>query len=127
MYKDGKQISQPGLYSNVLGDMEAQNDTVIFDVKGLTRMMLAVDQTVDAGTATIVLEGSLDGTNWFSLNANLSEASFPAGNNKSVLVSLSDANAMPKLMQQIRITLSAVTGGGKYQAHVMGLQLEGYR
>jgi len=109
------------------GTMSAANDACIVDLTGMTNVSLYVNQTVDSGTATLIVEKSIDGINWASAHANLTEASFPVGNNKSFEVTLSDANGMPLLCKQARVTLSAYGASGIYTLVAAGTLVDGYR
>ena len=117
----------PTTDTGTAGIMDANGDIVIVSVEDLANISLFVNQIVDAGTCTIVMEKTVDGTNWASVAANLSEASFPAGNNTAKETTLSDSNGMALGAKQLRITLSAVAGGGTYTAGATGTQRWGYR
>src|ERR1041384_4185508 len=107
--------------------LDTAGDTMVADVRGLTNITMQVIQVNDAGTATINLEGTQDGTNWSTLATALTEASFPAGNNTAASTSLSNAAGMPTSFKQVRARLSAVTGGGTYSVSVSGQQMDTYR
>lgn len=125
----GKFIKIDGTFSvdtGTTGMLDTAADAKVFDVRDLTEISVYVDQLVDAGTCTILVEKSIDGTNW-ALAQSLAESDFPAGANKSKEVTLSDANGMATSAVQVRVTLSVVGGGGHYDAHVAGTQRPEYR
>ncbi len=109
------------------GTMDTANDACVVDLTGMTSVSLFVNQVTDSGTATLVVEKSIDGVNWASAHANLTEASFPAGNNKAFEVTLSDANGMPLMCKQARVTLSAYGASGVYTLVAAGTLVDGYR
>lgn len=105
------------------GLLDAVGDIAIFDVRHLTNIEVMVNQINDAGTVAIEIERSLDNTNWDPIT-QFTDASFPAGANKSQSVLLVDANGMPLLSRYVRVRVSAVAGGGTYTANVQGIRLE---
>lgn len=102
--------------------LDAAGDIATIDVRHMTNVEIYVTQVNDAGTCTIDIERTLDGTNWDPVG-QLTEASFPAGNNKAQSLLLVDANGMPMLAKQIRVKLTAVAGGGTYNCLAYGFQL----
>jgi hypothetical protein len=108
-----------GTDTGTTGKLDAAADNCNADIRDLDHVSVFVNQLTDAGTATILVEKTFDGVN-YSLVSTLTEASFPAGANKAVEVTLSDANGMPTRAVSVRVTLSAVAGGGAYSAHVAG-------
>lgn len=126
---NGKPVRRDGTFTTDTGTllvMDAANDRVVCDTQDLTHLECWVNQLVDAGTCTILVQKSIDGVNWVTI-ATLTEASFAAGNNLAVVTTLSDSNAMPVHAMQIRATLTAVAGGGTYSMSVFGRQLDMYR
>ena len=109
------------------GTMNAANDACVVDLTGMTGVSLYVNQVTDSGTVTLVVEKSIDGVNWASAHANLTEASFPAGNNKSFEITMSDANGMPLMCKQARVTVSAYGASGVYTLVAAGTLVDGYR
>jgi hypothetical protein len=64
--------------------------------------------TAHAGTFTVVVEKSVDGTNWAAV-ATKTEADFAvAYANDAVVITLSDANGMPLRAKQIKATMTAL-------------------
>lgn len=107
------------------GVLDTANDVLLCDVRELEGITIYVNQLVDAGTATILVQASVDGVNWATVtNGTLSEASFAAGANTAVIIGFSDARGMYLQAQQIRCLLSAVSGGGSYSFAVAGLLLK---
>ena len=108
------------------GIIDAAAEVLTCSVEDLDNIVVQVAQENDAGTATLHIEKTLDGTHWLQVGANLTEASFPAGNGTVVEVSLSDANGMPLPAKAIRLRASALASGGTYDVIVGGKQREGY-
>lgn len=107
--------------------LDAAADVAVLDVRHLTNIEIFVNQIVDAGTCTIDIARTIDGVNWDPVG-QFTEASFPAGANKSQSLLLVDANGMPLLAKQVRVTLTAVAGGGTYTVTGYGATLrEGER
>lgn len=124
----GKFINVPGSYTTDAGTaalLDTANDRVVFDVQGLDNVEIYLDQINDAGTTTLTVEATIDGTNW-ALITTKADTDFAAGANKSVRITDSDAHGMWIASKQVRVTLTAVTGGGTYNAHCAGIQREGY-
>lgn len=109
------------------GVLDTDGDVAIVDVSDLTNISLYANQLTDDGNVTLTLEKSIDGTNWAPLGSALTQASFAAGANKAVEVSLSDSNGMPLRTKQIRATVSGKTGTGTYSILAVGSQVEGFR
>ncbi len=109
------------------GELLATNDVVQVSLEDLNQVTILVNQEHDAGTCTIMCELSYDGTNFLSLHADLTEASFAAGDGVALVVgTLSDANGMPTRAKTARFTASAIAGGGKYTVSAVGRQVLGY-
>lgn len=113
--------------AGVAGILDTANDVVVVSVEDLANMSILLNQLVDAGTCTILVEKTFDGVNWISLHAAYAETDFPAGNNKLIELTLSDTNGMPLVAKSVRATLSAVGGGGSYSLAAAGVQKSMYR
>ncbi len=105
------------------GTMNASTDQCIVDVSDMTNVSIFLNQIVDSGTVTIVLEKTIDGVNWATIDAATAATDFPAGNNTSLEFTLSDSNGMPTLATQVRATCTAYGSSGTYSMHACGLQL----
>ncbi len=103
------------------GTMNTSTDQCIVDVSDLTNVSIFLNQIVDSGTVTIVLEKSVDGVNWATVDASTTEAGFPAGANTAVEFTLSDSNGMPTLCKQVRATCTAYGASGTYSMVAAGL------
>lgn len=103
--------------------LDTSGDIAVMDVRHLTNIEIMVNQINDAGTVALEIERTLDGTNWDPLT-QFTEASFPAGANKSQSFLLVDSNGMPLLAKQVRVRVSAIAGGGTYTVLAQGLTLE---
>lgn len=102
--------------------LDAAGDIATIDVRHMINVEIYVTQVNDAGTCTIDIERTLDGTNWDPVG-QFTEASFPVGNNMAQALLLVDANGMPLLAKQVRVKLTAVAGGGTYNCLAYGFQL----
>jgi hypothetical protein len=102
--------------------LDAAADAAVIDVRHMTNVEIFVNQIADAGTCTIDISRTLDGVNWDPVST-FTEASFPAGANKSQSLLLVDANGMPLLAKQVKVVLTAVAGGGTYSCQAYGEQL----
>lgn len=123
----GKFISVPGSYTTDLGTaglLDTAADRVVFDVQGLDYVEIYLDQITDAGTCSLVVEATIDGVNWAPV-ATKADTDFGAGANVSIRITDSDTHGMWIPSKQLRVTLSAKTGG-TYNAHCAGIQREGY-
>lgn len=109
------------------GLIDAALEVQTIDVRDLTNVALVIEQVADAGTVVIAVEKSSDGITWVAVGAALTEASFPAGANTTVEVSLSNASGMPLPVQQVRARATALAGGGTYRLRASGYQLPEYR
>lgn len=103
------------------GTMNTSTDQCIVDVSDLTNVSVFLNQLVDSGTVTIVLEKSIDGVNWALIDASTVATDFVAGNNTSLEFTLSDSNGMPTLCKQVRATCTAYGASGTYSMTVSGL------
>lgn len=111
--------------ANGLIDAAAEAQTCT--IEDLSNVVIHAVQVNDAGTVVAHIEATLDGTNWFQVGANLTEASWPAANNAVVERTLSDANGMPLAYKAVRMRASALAAGGTYIMVVGGRQKHGYR
>ena len=102
--------------------LDTSGDIAVIDVRHMSQVEVYVTQVNDAGTCTIDIDRTLDGTNWDPVG-QFTEASFPAGANTAQALLLVDANGMPMLAKQIRVKLTAVGGGGTYNCLAYGFQL----
>lgn len=116
------------------GTIDAANDRAVIDVSDLTSITVFVNQVIDAGTCTLLVEKSADGVNWAPLGTVGETGSvvgqtklFRAGNNDAVDFPIGDANGMPLSTKQVRVTATALAGGGTYSFTVCGNQRDGYR
>lgn len=107
--------------------IDAAAEVLTIDCEDLENMSLIVEQVADAGTVILVVEKSMDGTCWIPFGANITEATFAAGANQGVERTNSDANGMPLVCKQVRVTASALAGGGTYRIKAAGKQRYGYR
>ena len=108
------------------GVIDAANDVAVVDVLDLQGISIYLNQLVDLGTVSLVVEKTVDGTNWTPV-ATKAETDFSVGANKAIELTLSDANGMPTSAKQIRVTASALAAGGSYSMTVAGTQRDGYR
>lgn len=115
--------------AGVAGILDTAGDILVVDTRDLTNMTIEAIQVVDAGTAVLLIEATIDdGASWgLVTGGSLTDASFPAGANTGLFLGASDARGMPLQFQQVRARLSAVAGGGSYRLAVSGLQLDGFR
>lgn len=102
--------------------LDAAGDIATIDTRHMTNIEILVNQVNDAGTCTIDIERTIDGTNWDPVG-QFTEASFPAGANTAQSLLLVDANGMPLSAKQVRVKLTAVAGGGTYTCLAYGFQL----
>jgi hypothetical protein len=110
------------------GAMHAATDVAQADVRGMTNMVITLDQITDNGTVTLHVDVSYDGNNWVpDFSASVADTDFPAGTNMSIAIPASDSHGMPLLFTAVRARMTAHTGTGAYAMHVTGLQLDGYR
>jgi len=103
------------------GKIDAVGDIALVDVSELEKIALFINQEVDNGTVTLLVEEAIDGTNW-ALLATVTEADFPAGANTAKKVTLSDSNGMPLVTRQVRVRCTVYTGTGKYSANYIGVE-----
>lgn len=103
------------------GTITAANDACVVDVSDMTNISVFLNQLTDAGTVVLTIEKSVDGTNYAVVDASTVETDFPAGANKSIEFPLSDANGMPTVAKQLKVTCTALAAGGIYSVTVAGL------
>jgi hypothetical protein len=103
--------------------IDAVNDRAVVDIEDLTHVEIWLNQLVDAGTATLIVEKTVDGTNW-ALVASKADSDFAAGANKSIVLPLEGSGGMALHAKQVRVTMSAEADGGAYSMTVSGRQLE---
>lgn len=99
--------------------INAQGEVLAADVEGLKNCTVAVSQDADEGTGTFLVQGSLDGTNWFTI-ASKAASDMAAGDNGAVMVGCSDANGMPLALKAVRVNCTALTSTSDYRAKVAG-------
>jgi hypothetical protein len=111
--------------AGVLKLLDTANDILTVDVRALTNITVSAIQVLDAGTATLLIEASYDGTTSWALltGGTLSEASFAAFNGAAVALGVSDARGMALQPTHIRARLTAVSGGGTYSLAATGMLL----
>jgi hypothetical protein len=104
--------------------LDAVNDRAVVDIEDLTHVEIWLNQLVDAGTATLVVERSVDGTNW-ALVASKADSDFAAGANKSIVVPLEGTAGMPLHAKFVRVTVTVEgSDGGSYSLVASGRQLD---
>lgn len=106
--------------------LDTDADSAVCDIEGLTNVSIYINQIVDAGNATLLVEKTVDGTNWATV-ASKAQTDLPAGANTALELTLSDGNGMPTLAKQVRLTLSGHTSTGSYTMTVAGLQMDTYK
>lgn len=112
--------------TGVANVIDAAGESLVVDCEDLINISAVAIQSTDAGTVTASIDKSFDGTVWIPVGAAITEASFAAGANTAVERSLSDANGMPLICKKLRLTASALAGGGVYTFAVAGLQRPGF-
>lgn len=112
--------------TGVTGKMDAAGDIAgPVDIRDLDRVSVYLNQTTDGGTCTLLVETSIDGTNWEQF-ASKAETDFPAGDNTSLRILLADANKPSLVTKFVRVRLSAFGAGGAYSAGLIGTQRKGW-
>lgn len=103
--------------------MDEVGDVSIVDVSDLSNVSIVLNQLTDNGTCTIIIDYSLDGTNWVSAVATKVETDFAAGANEAeATYTLSDAQGMPLVAKLVRARMTVHTGTGGYTMGVSGLR-----
>lgn len=114
--------------TNADGLIGATTDVAQADISDLEGVTVLLNQIVDSGTATLVVDISYDGTNFVPAVASKADSDFAAGANNSIVAyTLSDANGMPLSAQLVRVRCTAYGASGKYSAAVTGRQTKNYR
>lgn len=109
------------------GYMDEVGDQMVVDVSDMTNISLYLNQITDDGNVTFLVEKTVDGVNWATVDSAKDQDDLPAGANTALELTLSDANGMPLRAKQLRVTLSVHTGTGNYTCGVAGTQVPGYR
>lgn len=110
------------------GVIAATTDVAQADISDMDGVSVLLNQLVDSGTVTLVVDISYDGTNWVTSAASKAESDFPAGTNTTVVAyTLSDTNGMPVTAKLVRVRCTAYGASGHYTATVTGRQLLPYR
>lgn len=107
--------------------MDEVSDAMVVDVSEMSHISLYLNQITDDGTVTLVLEKTVDGTNWSVIDASTVEGDFVAGANTALEFTLSDANGMPTHAKQVRARMTVHTGTGSYTLTAAGSLRAGYR
>lgn len=108
------------------GLLDAAAEAVVAQAEDLSSISVVLVQVTDAGTATLVVEKTLNGTDWIQV-ASKADSDFAAGAGATIEIPLSDSNGMPVVAKQLRVRASALAGGGVYSAHIAGRQVGGFR
>ena len=109
--------------AGTLSILDAVNDRAVVDVEDLTHVEIWLNQLVNAGTATLVVERTVDGVNWSQV-ASKTDADFRAQNNDSIVLPLEGTNGMPLHAKMVRATVTVEgADGGSYSLTVSGRQL----
>lgn len=90
------------------------------DIHDLDQVSIDVACTTAGGTATLLVETSIDGVNWV-VEATLTNASF-SGAGIAVRTTISDSHGMSVPRRYARINQSVATAGGVYIAGHVGVQ-----
>lgn len=110
------------------GVLDAAGDVATIDVRDLDNVSVLLNQLTDNGTATMIVDYSVDGVNWVQALATKADTDFPAANSVSIVAyTLSDANGMPLVAMMVRVRMTVHTGTGTYSATVGGRQRSNYR
>lgn len=110
--------------SGTLTVLDAVNDRAVVDIEDLTHVEIWLNQLVNAGTATLVVDRSVDGTNW-ALVASKTDADFRAANNDAIVIPLESSNGMALHAKFVRVTVTVEgSDGGSYSFTVSGRQLD---
>jgi hypothetical protein len=114
-----------GTDTGATGVIDANSDTMVVSVDDLSNISVYLNQLVDSGTVSLLVEKTVDGTNWATV-ATKTQADFPAGANKSIELTLSDGNGMPLRAKAIRVTASGYGATGTYTMTVAGSLVQGF-
>jgi hypothetical protein len=116
----------PGVDTGTTGVLDTDADTMIVDVRDLSNLSIYLNQIVDNGNCSLLVEKTVDGTNYATVATKV-QSDFPVGANKSIEIAFSDSNGMPLLCQAVKVTLSGHTGTGTYTVTAAGQQRSDYR
>ena len=111
----------------VAGNLVATNDQLIVDCRDLEKISAYMVQVVQAGTVTLKLEKSPDGVLWVPVGVTKAQTDFAAGANQGIEFNLADSTGMPLQTAELRLTATALAGGGSYTLVIAGVQRQGYR
>lgn len=101
------------------GWMAADNDACVVDVSDMSHISIYLNQLTDDGNCTLTVTKSVDGVN-FAPVASKVQTDFAAGANKSIELTLSDANGMPTAARVLKCELTGSSGTGTYTMTVVG-------
>jgi hypothetical protein len=119
-------VDEFAAFSLASGTINAANDQAQIDMTGMINSTIMLNQLTDSGTVTLLVEKTIDGTNWATV-VSKADTDFPAGANKSIAISLSDTNGMPLVCKAVRVTSTAYGASGIYSLAAAGTLIEGYR
>lgn len=105
--------------------INAQGEVLVCEVADLDNITILAIQATDAGTCTLTVEKSFDGVQFVPVGATIAESGFAAGANTAVERTLSDSNGMPLVAKQVRLSGTALAGGGVYKLQVCGKKRPG--
>lgn len=94
------------------------------DIHDLDQVSIDVACTVFGGTITLLVQTSIDGTNWVTENT-ITNASYTAAG-QAVRTTISDSHGMSVPRRQARVIASVATAGGTYIAGHCGIQRTKY-
>lgn len=124
---EGQFVSRAGTGGSAgdTGKINAVNEVLTCQTNDLSNIVLHLIQAVDAGTVTLSVEYSLDGTHW-AIHTTKADTDFAAAANDVEVVTLSDANGMPIPAAAVRIKATAYAATGEYKLVVGGYQRLGF-
>ena len=122
----------PGKYENraMLGAANAvanritvQDEVLQINTEDLRDIKVQLVQVTDGGTATLLVQYTLDGTYWFTL-ASKADSDFAAAAGATLQIPVSNGATvpMPLAVKAVRVKASALSGAGPFLATVTGLQ-----
>lgn len=112
--------------SGETGIINANGESLGTECEDLDNVSIVVVQATDAGTVTLVVEKTFDGTNWIAVGSSIAETAFAAGDGATIERTLSDSNGMPLVAKKVRVRATALAGGGVYSMHVAGRVRAGF-
>ncbi len=124
----GKLINRNGTMTvdpNASGTIDTTGDQMVIDVTDVRQVLIQLVRVVGVGTVALNVEKSVDGVVFTQIITKV-DTDFPAGNNKAIELTLSDVNGMPTACKQVRLTATALAGGGVYGLKVSGYQAGGF-